>query len=159
VYRNFTRLPGCWDYYWDYLPSIHRHAIMDRFTPSEIAYAKARGEEPGLDQIGFNFVESHITQAGGVRVLILADADRIAETYAKRGDDMYGLDIILKANEQFDILESTWGWADIVYRLEKNSPWPSASSPLVDGIVTAYLEKQDRLTNLLSRKGTRHERL
>lgn len=152
VWQPFTRLPPSWDCYHDYLPWIRRTAVADRFTLSMLAYTEARGErECPLDDETFRLVEAHQTLVGAVRVLINADPEVIRQAHAARGDDMYDLETILRANLAFDDLQYKLDWADIRYRKTLSSPWPSASQPLVDHIVGLWLKRQARLSAIKQR--------
>jgi hypothetical protein len=145
VIRPFTRLPKCWRYPQDYLPHYHRFGVFDRFFPSEWAYSIARGEaaDARLTHDAFRQLDARLTLVGGVRVLVTAEPALIRQTFERRGDDMYPLDVVLQANEAF---LQPWSveWADERYHRDREDGWPSDPG-FVRRVVDLWQERQAAL--------------
>ena len=150
VYQHFTRLPSCWDYYWDYLPYIQRTTVMDRFHLSEWAYAHARGEVSPLTPEKMALLGARLTDAGAVVVVVTATEDRLKHEHAVQGDDeMYRLETILRANTWYrSHVTGRRPMHDLHYELTAGCPYPSGCDAFVDDICALWRARQDFLVGI-----------
>ena len=101
IYRHLSRLPESWDSYHDYLRIASPIGVHDRFHDSELAYCHGRREESKLTPLHYRLLEGQLTQLGMFKVAILPTNTLLAARYEALGDDMYGLDVIRRANDWF----------------------------------------------------------
>jgi hypothetical protein len=154
VYRHFSRLPDCWDYYRDYLPHVSRFAVMDRFWMSELAYAHARGDLSPLDRHKVAMLEGHLLLAGSLTVLVTAEENVIRDVWGTK-KEMYPVEVVLKANDFFqsEFVEKQQTRVDMAtYRLGRMVMYPSSNGAFVHDVVMTYLDKQRNIDALAQGK-------
>lgn len=104
-YQHFTRLPEGWDYYWSYVNRMSRRIVQDRFHDSELAYCHGRGETSMFDgtsgSFQYSLVEAKLALLGCLKVVVITSRSELTHRFDGRGDDMYKLDVIEKANDWF----------------------------------------------------------
>jgi len=166
VYDHFGRLPKGWDYYWDYLGRMNRNVVMDRFTLSEVAYRYANKEPQNILPEDWRVLDAKLRLVGAVTVVVTAADSIIAREYDNRRDEeMFDLDVVLRANDAFaqlaegvGELSKTFGQVDIdiVYRITHGGGFPSSSDFLVKDIIQHWEKRQVRHWALQDRKDNRH---
>lgn len=151
IYAHFSRLPEGFDYYWGYIERISRRVVQDRFHMSEIAYSRARGDEPRLTRETYRLVDAKLRLLGGFTVLITAERNLIASRWRK--DQMYSLDKTLEAARIFEVLrdEREEVGVDIDYAFHCTEGIPYVPGTAIDQIIDLYRQRRslvDALANL-----------
>jgi thymidylate kinase len=103
MYMHLDRLPnnGAWDYYRGYTDLMSAFTVWDRFHLSELAYRSQDDRPTGMTPAHYELVDAALTMVGGFVVVVVAHPDVIKVRHAKRKEDMYKLDHILKVNEWY----------------------------------------------------------
>jgi thymidylate kinase len=161
VYRWFTKLPECWDYFWDYQSHIARWVVQDRFHMSELVYRACRDEPRRLQANESAMIDARIRLVGGLTVVLTASDQFLKERYTKLHDrEMHSIAQIIRANQGFSNITKPIAlprgtrrpdW-DITYHVDHDR-MPSSNEDLVTEIIETYLERQAGLESLVDRKG------
>ena len=156
TYEHFSKLPECWDYWWDYLPHVRRRVVMDRFHMSEVAYRRARGEPEQLDSETYRLLDAKLRLVGAYTVVVIA-TERWLRTKIGSRPEMHTGEQILAANAEFTELATIGGVdADFVIEVDDDSQYPTNQSSDVDVIVNEYLNRQAHLNGLLRQRNETH---
>lgn len=100
TYQHLSRLPDTWRYPESYLEMMGPTVIQDRFHDSEYAYVYGRREtKTKLTAEAYSAIQHRLHYYGGIKILVTADEDSIIERY--RQDEMYKIDVILRAQKWF----------------------------------------------------------
>ena len=99
IYAHFSRLPPGFDYHWGYQERMSPSIVQDRFHMSEVVYALARGDKPGLTPWEYSLVDARLRLLGGMTVLITAEERLVRGRWDE--SQMYDLDRTLKAARIF----------------------------------------------------------
>ena len=147
IYKHLSRLPEKWDYYWSYLSEFSYSTVQDRFHDSELAYANARGDTTFLDHRTYRLLDAWIQSRGTVSIVICADESLIRSRFEETGDDMYDIDIILKANEWFIDNRDSF---DVAISCDDEKQFPSDT--MAAKIVQNYMQYSDHYRNIVERR-------
>lgn len=142
--------PKMWQSPSSYFQHMSRYVVQDRFHMSEIAYAfAARGGKTRLTPYRYSLVDAKLRQLGGYTVVIIADKAFLREQWKGcNREEMYGLDVILRANEEFEQICVTHEVdVDIVIRCDNG--FPAKQTGVIDYIVQKYLQRQEELDAVL----------
>lgn len=156
VYRWFSKLPDCWDYYHDYLPNIAEHVVQDRFHMSEVAYRLARHEMPRLDAETYRLIDAKIRLVGGFTVVITAPDSFLKGQWEKLAErEMHTLDQIIEVNHFFQ--ENAKGLKgchkpDIDFHYHMNGLYPGEDTKFMEMVCGMYLLRLNRLAALRARR-------
>lgn len=151
VYSHFTRLPRGFDYCWDYIARASRRVVQDRFHMSEWAYSQARDDpEPSpLSCEKYRVIDGYLRSIGAFTVVILAEESLIRSRLGR--EEMYDIDVILKAQNSFKYLTTTRACDyDLVIKCDERNPWPDDQR-----ILSAYLARQEAIDEIVAAKTRR----
>lgn len=163
IYHHLSRLPSTWHPDRDYEPLMSPFVVQDRFHLSEIVYGHVTRGESFLSPGSASHLDEVNARMGGLTLVFFApDKDLVRQQYAKRGDEMFGLEAILAVNDMYRLLVED-GHVKYVCRppggkrevmdysrndaptatilgvavLPGDGPWP-AQSPLVDKVLDLW---------------------
>lgn len=147
-YQHFTRLPEGWDYYWSYVNRMSRRIVQDRFHDSEPAYCYGRGEPCVFDGLAgacqYVLVEAKLALLGAVKVVVTCDDNELARRFEKKGDDMYGLNVIVGANHWFEQNLDRFH-----HHFHCDGPESYPDDLFIDEVVKHYMIRQNALDRIL----------
>lgn len=142
TYQHLGRLPAHWHSVWSYVDKMTRYCVQDRFHDSELAYAQARGDRPIIDNDAYRLVEAHLALRAGLKVAIVCDDESLLRRrHRELGDDMYGIDVIERANAWF--LNNQRRFEHVIH-VNEDSEWAQKEDE--DRILELYIARQDSLT-------------
>src|ERR1700752_2059977 len=148
-YGHLSRLPPGWDHYWSYVARMARRRVQDRFHDSDIAYRRALREESQMeDAFKYGLVQAKLNLFGAYKVAIVADKDLLLQRHKNRGDQMYDVDVVIKANLEFNGMADKF---DEVIYTHREHPWTDDFD--VNRIIDEYLSRQSQLSLLLYNGG------
>lgn len=162
-YCHFTRLPDAHDRCDDYVSRISPIVVQDRFHMSEVAYVYGRNNPnenvPVLTCDKVRWVDACLRGVGAFTVLLTANEDVITSRFQSRGDDMYKLDVIHRANECFIMLAQR-EFGRYIFDIDVHLHFKNANDyPTQDqagAILTAYIERQTRLKEIVEASARRY---
>lgn len=94
-YERYSVLPWWWDYGSDYARSIHVHAVVDRFTTSELAYGPVLRKEvhPNFTHFKRAVIARELARVGAVTIYMRPPLTVCYANVMKRGDWLIKTDV------------------------------------------------------------------
>ena len=163
-YAHLEKPTAAWDPYWDYAEWIRRHVVQDRFYLSDIAYRWACGENQRVDWETARLIDARLRLVGALTVIVVATPEFLRAQWEKKTrPEMYGLDLVLRANEAFLNLANLNraqamlgpGAGNLDYDallMVDGQAYPSDMVPAIEQIVQAYAERQEVVDAALARR-------
>jgi len=152
---HLTRPPAEFDYFRQYIDLCSPQTVWDRFHVSTLAYRQHDDHPCALTPVKFDLVEAAVRAVGGYVVVLYADDDQLCERHMARGDDMYGLEHIMKVNRTFKSMATDYAvdvrGARYRYRVDafgNSTTRDDAEAWLVEKVVDGYLERLDEIMEL-----------
>lgn len=95
-----------------FMAPLGNNVVLDRWHLGELVYPEIVGRKPIITPTQCAHVSNVIDASCGVfiSVLLLPGADVLAERFAARGDQLFGLDEILAARDAYAHIDHMFDW-------------------------------------------------